>query len=289
MLFLALAVACSLSIATIFKLAARHDLDRLSLLTVNYGVGAVVALVLILTDPATRTSGFDMDAGLLALGIGTGALFIAGFLVYALAVRDAGMALASAVMRLAVVLPFLASWLVWGEVPTWGQWLGLAVAGVAFALLARPAQATVGETSASRWRQARILGLLFVAGGLGDVAMKTYSEGYGATHNSALFGLLLFVAACGVGLVLMVVRTWQRPTAAEVKWGVVLGVVNYGSVAFIIAALSALPGTLVFPFNNIAIVFGAAVLGVLVWREQLGRANRIGLVFAALALVLLTI
>lgn len=289
MLPLLLAVACSLTIATIFKLAARRGLDRLTVLTVNYGVGALVAAALILADPTLRLGDLHLSAGLVALGVGTGALFIAGFFVYALAIEEAGMAMASAVMRLAVVLPFLASWLVWAEVPTGGQLVGLSVAALAFVLLTRPAQPADVARQATSWRMVRVLGLLFVGGGLGDIAMKVYSEVYGATHNSALFGLFLFAAACGIGVLVMVLRTWQAPTRSELGWGTLLGLVNYGSVAFIIAALDALPGPLVFPFNNIGIVMGAAVLGVLVWRERMSRYNLAGLVLAGIALVLLTV
>ncbi|MEM6782746.1 MAG: DMT family transporter [Bacteroidota bacterium] len=290
MLPLAFAVACSLAIATIFKVAARLELDPLTLLTVNYGAGAFVALAFILAEPGDRPGGLGLDPGLVVLGLGTGALFIAGFFVYALAVQEAGMAMASAVMRLAVVLPFLASWLIWGEIPTSGQLIGLGVAGLAFVLLTRPTHqdAPHATRSGASWRLVRVLGLLFLAGGLGDVAMKVFSEHYGATHSSALFGLFLFAAACGIGLVLVVVRIRRRPTRSELGWGIALGLVNYGSVAFIIAALKALPGPLVFPFNNIAIVMGAAVIGVVLWHERLGMANIAGLVLAGLALVLLT-
>ncbi|MEM8559533.1 MAG: hypothetical protein AAGG50_17070, partial [Bacteroidota bacterium] len=260
-----------------------------------YGVAALVALVFVLGDEAGAKAGLAFELGLIALGVGTGALFIGGFFIYALAIRTAGMALASGVMRLAVVLPFLASWGIWGEVPTAGQLVGLALAGVAFLLIARPppgSQAAQTATVQAQRGAAGILVLLFVAGGLGDVAMKTFTEVYGATHSSALFGLFLFAVAFLIGLGIAGAHAWRtgrRPTRAELGWGTALGVVNYGSVAFIIGALEALDGTFVFPFNNIAIVVGAAVLGIVVWRERLARVNVIGLGLAALALVLLTL
>ncbi|MEM8557539.1 MAG: hypothetical protein AAGG50_06930, partial [Bacteroidota bacterium] len=82
MLSLALAIACSLSIATIFKVAERRDLDRMVLLTVNYGVAALVALVFVLGDEAGAKAGLAFELGLIALGVGTGALFIGGFFIY---------------------------------------------------------------------------------------------------------------------------------------------------------------------------------------------------------------
>src|SRR5690606_5478000 len=105
MIWLALAVACSLAIAVIFKVTERWGLDRAAVLTANYAVAGGVAAALLDGGSAAPS------VGLVALGVGTGVLFIAGFYVFAYAIRAAGMGLAAGVMRLSVVLPFLASWL----------------------------------------------------------------------------------------------------------------------------------------------------------------------------------
>ena len=140
MLFLALAVACSLAIAVVFKVAERRDLDRTALLTVNYLAGAVLAVALQGVESPGVLSG-----GLVALGVGQGVLFIVGFWLFSLAIREAGMGLAAGVMRLSVVVPFLASWGIWGETPTPWQLVGLALAGAAFFLVARPAAEPPGK------------------------------------------------------------------------------------------------------------------------------------------------
>ncbi len=134
MLFLVLAVTCSLAIAVVFKVAEMRDLDRTALLTVNYLAGAILAMALQGVAPAG-----DLTAGLVALGVGQGVLFIAGFWLFSLAIREAGIGLAAGVMRLSVVVPFLASWAIWGEAPTLWQIIGLVLAGVAFFLVAQPA------------------------------------------------------------------------------------------------------------------------------------------------------
>lgn len=64
MVYLALAVACSLSIAVLFKLAERRDFDRTALLTVNYAAAAALAVVLQGVEPAGTLS-----AGLVGLGV----------------------------------------------------------------------------------------------------------------------------------------------------------------------------------------------------------------------------
>ncbi len=297
MLFLALAVACSLAIAVLFNLSERRDLDRTALLTVNYAAAAVLAAGLQGVAPADAVT-----AGLVGLGVVQGVLFIAGFWLFSVAIRTAGMGLAAGVMRLSVVVPFLASWLVWDEpTPSALQVLGLACAAVAFFLVARPAaeapgkvgppEADVPPTEPASGRSAAVLlGLLFVTGGVVDLNMKVFREAFAGAVPISTFLLFVFGVAFAVGAGAVVwtgVRTGRWPRGEVVGWGVGLGLVNYGSAEFLLRALDTLDGTVAFPANSVAIVFGAAVIGWLVWRERLSRANLAGLGLAGLALVLL--
>ena len=313
--FLFLAVACSLGIATIFKLAERRDLDRTALLAVNYAAAAALAVAL---DGAT--GGGRVPTGAVALGVVQGVLFIGGFWLFARAIREAGIGLAAGAMRLSVVVPVVAAWAVWNEVPTALQLVGLALAGAAFVLVARPAgspdadspdatQTVTGgvpaATSAAALdarpaapagapRVGLLLGALFLAGGLVDVVMKAFQSGYGAAAPvpvpTATFLLFVFGVAFAVGAVAVVwtgVRTGRWPGAAVVGWGLGLGVINYGSAEFLLRALGELRAPVAFPLNSVSIVLGAALLGRLVWGEHLSRANVAGLGLAAVAVALL--
>ncbi len=295
MLFLALAVACSLAIAVVFKVAERHDLDRTALLTVNYLAAALLAVALL--EPTNA-----ITPGLVGLGVAQGVLFIVGFWLFSLAIREAGMGLAAGVMRLSVAVPFLASWLIWAEVPSTWQIVGLALAGAAFFLVARPSAQAPSERppahlgteagEAGSGRTLGILALLFASGGLVDLNMKVFNESFGGPDGISLrmFLLVVFGVAFAVGALAVVasgVRSGRWPTRQAWLWGVGLGIVNYGSAEFLLRALEVVPGPVAFPVNSVAIVLGAALIGRVVWSEQLSRANLAGLALAAVALVLL--
>ena len=307
MLSLALAVACSLTIAVLFKVAERRDLDRTALLTVNYAAAAALALGLQGVAPPEA-----LGAGLVALGVWQGVLFIGGFWLFSRAIREAGMGLAAGVMRLSVVVPFVASWLVWGEAPGALQLVGLGLAGGAFFLVARPAAEPAGKlgppapprpaASATTPPEAAppeaeggagaaaLLGALFVTGGLVDVNMKAFQESFADRVPTSTFLLFVFGVAFAVGLAAVAwagLRAGRWPRGEVVGWGVVLGLVNYGSAEFLLQALAEIPGPVAFPANSVAIVFGAALIGRFVWRERLSRANVAGLALAGGALVLL--
>ncbi|CAN5621373.1 DMT family transporter [soil metagenome] len=300
--WLALAVACSLAIAVIFKFGEGAGFDRVALMAVNYIVAFGLAMLL-----AGGTLPFGSDA-LTLLGVSMGALYITGFIAFALAIRSAGMALAASTMRLAVAIPVLAGWLIWAEVPSLVQLVGLLVAGAAFLLITRPNRSIVtpvtgvvgtgpvaderGAEKTGHTHVIVVLAFLFVAGGIVDVLKKTFNESFGLVADRAGFLALAFGAAFILGVLFIVARGLTGkgwPTWRVVPLGAVLGLVNYGSADFMLRAIAVLPAPVVFPVNNLAVVMGAALIGVLGWGEHLSRANVGGLILAGIALVLLTI
>jgi len=388
MLYLVLAVVCSVSIGMIFKTAGRKNLDRTALLTINYAAAVAVAGVLIGVGGRGGGAGLTLNLPLLMLGIGTGALLIFGFFMLSVATDVAGMSLSLGVMRVSVIIPFLASWFIWSEEPTNAQLAGMGCAAVAFFLIARTppaahhraraleaAEASDGSAGlpGEAWGKGepqpsgrdsdaspavmqsgspvddRILSrsrpspepssaepstttdapspvrsgaagdsasvgsepsgdastfsdpgikafvtllILFLSGGAVDITMKTFQESFGADNSRFLFLLLSFGVAFVIGAVYVLqygARTGSWPSRETWAWGVLLGVINYGSLEFLLRALDVLPGTVVFPVNNIAIVILGATLGVAVWHERLTRVNAIGLACAVLGLVLLSI
>lgn len=308
MINLAFAVVCSVAIGMIFKHTGPLDIDRTALLTVNYGAAVGVAGLLIAMGGRSVEGKLGLSPTLLLLGVGTGALLIAGFFLLAYATDVAGMSLAIGVMRVSVVIPFLASWLVWEEVPSVAQGIGMVLAGAAFFLIARkerrpePVPVGAGTTGVEEaipeavsdvdWHAFGVLALTFCMGGAVDLSMKTFEEGFGTTNSRVLFLLLAFGVAFLIGVVMVGARGFRKgkwPGPRAMGWGLLLGIVNYGSLEFILRAIAVLPGPFVFPANNIAIMVLAAVLGVYLWNEHLSRANRIGIGLAIVALVLLKV
>ncbi|MCH7527126.1 MAG: EamA family transporter, partial [Planctomycetes bacterium] len=226
----ATAVSCNLAIAMLFKYSELRGLDRAALLTVNYAVASTVAAILFaFTGQGGRLS---VGSGMLALGVGTGVLFIGGYYLFAYSIREAGMGLATGIVKIAVVLPVLVSWFIWEEIPSPFQMAGLVLAGAAFFLIAQPG-APAGLPRGAPHKHGRlwmvgVLGLLFLSGGLVDIAMKTFGEVYASTNSRSLFLLFVFSVAFLVGVGLVVgkgMRTRQWPERPVYGWGLVPGLV----------------------------------------------------------------
>ena len=313
MLYLALAILCSVTIGVLFKYTGQQGIDRVALLTVNYVAAVGVGLLLLVSGGSVVEGDLAVSGGMLGLSAFVGVLLIAGFFLLSLATDLAGMSLALGVWRVSVVLPFLASWVIWAEPPSVWQGGGMALAAIAFFMIARqtPAVEARAEAGAATAGSASgpvapvatvaeeaptvasfgVLLLLFLSSGAIDISLKTFSELYNAAQGEQAFFLLLSFGMAGlVGLVPVLtkgLRTGEWPTTAAYGWGTVLGVVNYGSLEFLLRALGAFPGTVVFPVNHLAIVLLGAVVGVFVFGEHLSRINRWGIALATLALVLL--
>ena len=125
-LYLLLKVASSVGMGLVLKRADARSLDRLPLIRINYAVAAILGFF---ATVALGQSHISPPTTLLA--VVTGALFVAGILVWTRAIRAAGLALSVVAMRTAVVIPLLASVIIWHEHPS-----PLELAGSIVALLA---------------------------------------------------------------------------------------------------------------------------------------------------------
>jgi multidrug transporter EmrE-like cation transporter len=157
------------------------------------------------------------------------------------------------------------------------------------------------EASVARPRAVRIpvrslavlsLVLLFIAGGLTDVSMKTFDEVFVGLHSRWQFMAFVFGTAALTGLTAMgLTGRFSRKILSRrlLLLALILGVVNVASVQFLLQAIEVLSGTFVFPVLNISVVVGGALMGVLIWHERLSRLNRWGIALAVVALVLMQI
>jgi drug/metabolite transporter (DMT)-like permease len=109
------------------------SLKRLHLPSVN--VGMYVASTTAIAIAAMMLGGFPHTWQFFAFGIamGLGAYGFVSFLRVASSLGST--AICWTITQMAIVMPFLASFLVYHELPKWNHWLGLAITGVGVAML----------------------------------------------------------------------------------------------------------------------------------------------------------
>ena len=226
----------------------------------NYATGLVIGVVWLAVAGAA-----SVDLATVLLGIVQGARFsLAVVAIYLLLVRT-GVGITFVLLRMAVIVPTVASILWFGERPDLPTLLGIGLMLAALPLLTRGGRS---EDARLRvwWYWPVVVGTLTVTGA-GLIAAKAFVE-VAPIENMPLYAMTTFAAATTVALATFAVRrriqpalspTVDRPAARGFRrglfreplaLGVVTGGVNMGQLVLILLALREVPGTVVFPAQS---------------------------------------
>jgi hypothetical protein len=279
MIYVLLSVVCSVLVSVLLKLARRFGIDVGQAIAWNYVVAGALTALLLQPPLASLCEPGAPWWALVALGI----LLPTIFLALAASVRHAGIVRSDAAQRLSLLLSLLAAFVLFGEQLTAPKGIGIALGLLALLCMVwRSGQATA-EHGAAGW-----LYPLLVFGGFGviDILFKRVALAgvpLGASLQ-AMFALALLVA--------FALQLWRRLqgqthfTTRSALAGVRLGLANFGNILFYLRGHRALPQhpALVHASKNIGVVALGAVVGLLVFREQLSRLNLAGVALAAVAI-----
>ncbi|MFO7638447.1 MAG: hypothetical protein R6X14_03960 [bacterium] len=276
--FLLLKVASAVGLGLVLRRAEGRRMPLLPLLRVNYAAAALLAFF-----GAYLAGQHHISVPTALLGAATGVVFVAGLLVWARAIRAAGLALSVVAMRTAIVVPVLLAALVWRERPSAFELAGSAVALAALGLVlsdaGRPDRAGAGRVAAF-W-----LAALFLVDGLVVTAALVFRKELPQAEHLP-FQAMVFVSAFLVTTLVCFARR-QRPDMAALRWGSLLGLANLGNYLFLVLALTVLPGMVVYPVIAAGEVGLLALAGTLIWRERLRPRSWFGVGLVVAALVLL--
>jgi drug/metabolite transporter (DMT)-like permease len=270
LIFLVFAILASSAIVNLMKLAGTRQAPVLPMLAVNYVIASVIGWLR--ADPTTFTP------PAFALAVGQGLMFVLGFLLLQETVRRLGSPLAASLSRMSAVLPVLGSVVFFGEDPTTGQVLGIALAFLALPLASQrlPARQELRQF----WREGFGIGLvLFVFFGLNEFVLKIRNDVFPETDPDAHLAVVFTISL--LTSVLVAIVRGDRPERWSVSIGVGLGVVNFLSTLFFVLALTVLPGAIAYPLNAIGIIAVTTLVGVFLWRERLRWFNGVFLALAA--------
>ena len=272
MIYLTIAVLCSVAVSVLLKVLRQKNIDIRQTIVAGYPVAFLLTWFLLKPD----VSGMNALGGAWAIIIALGILLPAVFIILGRAIESVGMVATDAAQRLSLIIPIVAAFLLFGEVLTGTRIFGLALGFLALgALIYRPQQGHI-----SRQVKHTPLWLFGVWAGYGiiDILFKQVAK------QGTAFPLTLFVSFGLAGLLLFIyllitrVR-WQGNALAA---GLLLGALNMGNIYAYVRAhqlLSESP-SIVFTGMNVGVIAVATLIGVGVFRESLNRTNVLGLLLA---------
>lgn len=279
MMYLIIAVLCSVAVSVLLKILRQKNIDIRQTIVAGYPVAFLLTWVLLKPDVSSIGALGEAWGIIIALGV----LLPAVFIILGRAIESVGMVATDAAQRLSLIIPIVAAFLLFGEVLTGTRVLGLALGFLALAALVyRPQHGIINNQAKQTplWLFGVWLGY-----GVIDILFKQVAK------QGAAFPLTLFVTFGLAGLLLLVylLVTRVRWQGNALSTGLLLGALNMGNIYAYVRAhqvLSESP-SIVFTGMNVGVIAVATLIGVGVFKEQLNRINIVGLLLAVCCVAVL--
>lgn len=261
-----------------FKLFDRLNVPLLPAITVNYLMAFLFGLIF--------SKPWDVgDISLLWLPSAIqGALFILLFQLIGLASQRIGVSPTTVASKMSLALTVLITVLIFREQPSALAWSGIALAvlGVTFSSWGG------GMRAAKGWW---LLPVIFIASAISDVLINAAQRTRVTPMTEAVFPTMIFGFSALFGLCWLVFRT-ERVALLQPRtwfWGALLGGVNYGSIYFLVLALSrgGLDASRVFPLMNVGVILIGTAASIMLFKERLRVVHWVGIVLSIVALCLI--
>jgi len=285
MLNLLFAILSSAGIFICFKYLEKFKVDILLAIIINYITAALCGYFL-------SNSEFHIQSIIqqpwFIPSIVIGILFIVVFFIIGRSTQKAGLSVTTLASKMSFVLPMIFSIAYYSEHLNIQKAIGfvLAISAVLLSIYKEK-----HDTLNRKYIWLPIL--LFFGAGTVDSLVKYAQEEFLSSGGKEEFSTLLFAIAAVAGLIALLIRKENLLKLFQTKiliGGCILGLVNYGSLYFLIASLneSGYDSSVVFSIINIGIVALSVVIGIGIFKEKLNKINVLGIVLAFIAIFILT-
>ncbi|MFM7722760.1 MAG: hypothetical protein ACKO7C_07130 [Bacteroidota bacterium] len=285
MIFLLLSMLTNAALYWLFKYFEKIEARIFETIVFNYVVAFGCGIFLVSDLKLAVESSLTFPVWSIA-GIAMGPLFISVFYFMAVTARKAGIALATLSSKMSLVLGVVLLSLVGLCNLTWVTILALviAMAGLYFF--------SVDGRTRFKWSMLTYPIFLLLGSTAVDFSIAFFRRFTANDNERALFTCMPFFGAGLIGLVILayglIINKKPFPKK-ELLTGIVLGLVNYGSIFFLIELYNSgwLPEHVILPVNNLGVLILSALGALWLFSEKLNRRKIQGLVLCVLALILL--
>lgn len=285
MIYLLFAILSSTGIFVTFKYLEKFNINILFAIVINYITASICGYLL-------SDSNFSIQQIVkedwFNISILIGILFIIVFFIIGRTTQKTGISITTLASKMSFVVPLLFSIVYYQEEVTVRKIAGIAIA-VCAVLLSIYKKRDKKFNNQYIWLPI----LLFFGAGLVDSLVKYAQETYLSSNGTEQFSTLLFAIAAIAGIIAILIRKEKLRNLLEIKTiigGVVLGLVNFGSLYFLIESLnkSGFDSSIVFSIINIGIVSISVIIGMSIFKEKLNKLNLVGILLAIIAIFILT-
>lgn len=281
MIFVLIAIFCSILVSINFKLLKRYYTNAYQAIVFNYPTAALLCYVFFRPELSVKP---NAEHWLLYFIIAI--LLISIFYFIGKSIEVNGIVLTAIAQRLSLIIPVLSAFLIFAETPTI-----LKIMGLGIGLLAIYASKPAGKADLKNivnWYPI----IVFLGTGIIDVLFNVLTQLKNISFTTSLF--YIFCMATAIGFLSLIYQKFngnlkfQRKAALA---GIFLGIFNFGSIYFYIKALQiekAQP-SVVFSSLDIGVIVIGSLVGILLFKEKLSKLNKIGIALALIAIIILNL
>ncbi|NRB64286.1 MAG: hypothetical protein HRU40_14885 [Saprospiraceae bacterium] len=291
MVYLLLSIACSTAIVLLFKAFNHFQIQNLPAITVNYAVCVLCAWLTLGAFPlATNITEQVWFPYAMVLGF----VFITGFNLGASTVRIFSVTIGAVMQKMSLVITVIYTTVAFAEPVTLVKVLGILAAAAAIILINLPVKKDQKNHVPRPWYLYLIPVGTLITSALMEILLFRVERITGQNADLS-FLATLFSLACMLGVITLAAgfffsRQHNLVRGKDILAGIILGVINFGSIYFLLKVIGiGWDGSVVFPVNNVAIIACAAPLAVWIFREKLSTNNKIGLLLAVVAIALIAL
>lgn len=287
MTFLIFSILTNTAIYILFKWFDRLGIKIFEAIVTNYIVAFSIGFFVIENKSKTVEVALQWPVWSV-VGLSLGVLFITIFYMMALTAQRVGVSVATIASKMSLALAVILFAMVDSKEQlnmTKGIAILLAMGGVVFSSMKED-----GESI--RWKDLIWPLTILVGGTIIDFSIAHFSSFPNNNDEMALFGCMPFLTAAITGLTVLLfhaIKKEYKPNLKNIGAGILLGIVNYGSIYFLIKTydLEIWPKSIVLPLNNLSVVIVGAVAAVILFKEKLSTVNYLGIVLSVAALAIL--
>lgn len=285
MSYLILSILISTLFGISFKVIAVNNIKSFQAIVINYLVAGSLGFITTSSDVTPFTI-FSQKWVWVAIGLGI--VFVSSLFVIAETTARSGISVAQVSNRMAVVIPISVAMMYYGDALTVFKVAGILLAIVSVYLVSHKEES--GTQKQKLWWLFPLV--IFICSGIIDSSIN-YAQRFLLSDNDFdAFLSTVFMTAFVFGFLMLLYQLAIQKHSFQAKAipaGAILGVINFGTMYFIVKALNSevLEPSALFPVNNLSILTLSTIISVLVFKEKLSGKNWLGIALSLLAIFIL--
>lgn len=280
MIAIVLSILCSTGVLILFKLIPRFAADTSHTIFISYAVSGLAGLIILPVQFPNVLQGLATQWFIFAAI--EGAAFYVVFQVIARSASVSGIAFTGLASKMSVIIPITIGLLFLGDAKDIFVIVGVALGLVAVVL------SVSGRVDIASWQWPV---LVFLGTGVIDASFKLFQVWGLPESQFPSFIILIFSFAFLTGLITYLVIDRSAIALGSFLAGFVLGLLNLGTVYFIMKALATanLDSTWVYALNSFGIVLMSMLVAITIFKESISKMGYAGVAVAIMSILSLTL